>query len=127
MITFASPDAAEPGAAFRLSEILSALSYALDLTEGQPEGHAVRTCLIGMRIAQGAALPVADRGPLFYALLLKDLGCSSNASRLCRVFETDDQRLKRDHALTEWTLPLPSMAYALRNARHGAMPLARVW
>jgi putative nucleotidyltransferase with HDIG domain len=127
MITFASRDPADSSSAFRLSEILSALSYALDLTEGQPEGHAVRTCLIGMRIAQSAALPMADRGPLFYALLLKDLGCSSNAARLCRVFEADDHRLKRDHALTEWTLPLPSMAYAIRNARAGALPLARVW
>ncbi len=31
----------------RLSGILAALSYALDLTEGQAEGHAARTCLIG--------------------------------------------------------------------------------
>ena len=38
----------------RLSEILAALSYALDITEGQPRGHAVRTCLIGMRLAERA-------------------------------------------------------------------------
>lgn len=82
MTTFA-PCHETTSSEFRLSEILSALSYALDITEGQPEGHAVRTCLIGMRIAQGAALPSADRGPLFYSLLLKDLGCSSNAARLC--------------------------------------------
>ncbi|GAB4112525.1 MAG: hypothetical protein OHK0050_14010 [Roseiflexaceae bacterium] len=36
----------------RLSEILAALSYALDITEGQPEGHAARSCAIGMRLAQ---------------------------------------------------------------------------
>jgi HD-GYP domain-containing protein (c-di-GMP phosphodiesterase class II) len=110
----------------RLSEILSALSYALDITEGQPEGHAVRTCLIGMRIAQGAALPAADRAPLFYALLLKDLGCSSNAARLCSLFGADDRRLKRNHKLTVWSSPLPSLAYALRHATPEASPLARV-
>jgi HD-GYP domain-containing protein (c-di-GMP phosphodiesterase class II) len=125
MITFAGP-AVSPSA-LRLSEILSALSYALDLTEGQPEGHSVRTCLIGMRIAQGAALPLADRGPLFYALLLKDLGCSSNAARLCQVFSADDRRVKRDHRLTDWTEPLPSLAFALRHAGDGASPLGRVW
>ncbi|MDX6514777.1 MAG: hypothetical protein QOH73_443, partial [Gaiellaceae bacterium] len=27
----------------RLSEVLGALSYALDITEGQPLGHSVRT------------------------------------------------------------------------------------
>ena len=34
----------------RLSEVLSALSHALDITEGQPRGHAERTCVIGMRL-----------------------------------------------------------------------------
>ena len=34
-----------------LSEVLGALSYALDLTEGEPPGHAVRTTAIGMRLA----------------------------------------------------------------------------
>ena len=29
----------------RLSEVVSALSYALDLTEGQPIGHAVKSCV----------------------------------------------------------------------------------
>src|SRR5450432_3341581 len=31
-----------------VSELLSALSYALDLTEGRPMGHSVRSCMIGM-------------------------------------------------------------------------------
>jgi len=61
----------------RLSEVVSALSYALDITEGQPPGHAVRTCVIGMRLADVISLSDADRSALFYALLLKDLGCSS--------------------------------------------------
>jgi voltage-gated potassium channel Kch len=38
---------AEPRA-FALSEVLGALSYALDLTEGEPPGHAIRTLAIGM-------------------------------------------------------------------------------
>jgi hypothetical protein len=28
----------------RLSEVLGALSHALDMTEGQPIGHCVRSC-----------------------------------------------------------------------------------
>ena len=35
----------------RLSEVVAALSKALDITHGQPPGHATRACLIGMRIA----------------------------------------------------------------------------
>ena len=41
---------------FRLSEVLAALSHALDLTEGQPAGHAVRTCVLGSRIADQIGL-----------------------------------------------------------------------
>ena len=43
--------------AVRLSEILGALSHALDLTEGQPPGHCVRSTWIGMRIGTAMALP----------------------------------------------------------------------
>ena len=34
----------------RLAELLGPLSHALDMTEGQPEGHCVRCCWIGVRI-----------------------------------------------------------------------------
>ncbi|MBA3260529.1 MAG: HD domain-containing protein [Gemmatimonadales bacterium] len=111
---------------FRLSEILSALSYALDITEGQPQGHAVRSCLIGMRLAEVIGFPEADRASLFYALLLKDLGCSSNAARLCSLFGADDRALKRQHKLADWAAPMPGLAYAMRNAVPEASPLARV-
>ena len=33
---------------------------------------------------------------LYYATLLKDSGCSSNAARLCELFLTDDLSFKRD-------------------------------
>src|SRR5215469_15283767 len=87
----------------RLSEVVSAMSYALDITEGQPEGHAVRTCMIGMRVAREVYLLPKQRSALFYALLLKDLGCSSNASKLCYLFGTDDRKAKCDLKTTNWT------------------------
>ena len=43
-----------------LADVISALSYALDITEGQPEGHAARTCLIAMRIAETIGLPIIN-------------------------------------------------------------------
>ena len=110
---------------YRLSEVLSALSYALDITEGQPEGHAVRTCLLGMRLAEVVGFPAPDRGALFYALLLKDLGCSSNAARLCAIFGADDRALKGAHRLTDWTAALPSLGYTVRHAVPGAPPWHR--
>jgi HD-GYP domain-containing protein (c-di-GMP phosphodiesterase class II) len=122
-----TPAAPVRPSAFRTSEILSALSCALDITEGQPPGHAVRTGLIGMRIAGRAGVPMEDRGALFYALLLKDLGCSSNAARLCAIFGADDRALKRAHKLTDWSRSGPSLAYAVRNAVPNASPMSRAF
>ncbi|HEV2643005.1 MAG TPA: HD domain-containing phosphohydrolase [Candidatus Elarobacter sp.] len=77
-----------------LSEVISALSCALDLTDGQPLGHSMRACLIGMRLGRQVGLGVEEASALYYTLLLKDAGCSSNAARLCQLFGTDDLALK---------------------------------
>ncbi|HEY4312898.1 MAG TPA: HD domain-containing phosphohydrolase [Pirellulales bacterium] len=90
-------------AQIRFSEIISALSVALDLTQGNRQGHSMRTALIGMRLAEELQLHVADRSALFYALLLKDVGCSSNAAKISYLFGADDHRVKRSIRLTNWT------------------------
>ena len=85
-----------------LSEVLSALSHALDLTEGQPLGHTVRSCIIGMRLAESLDLTAGDRSSLYYALLLKDAGCSSNAARMAALFGSDDQYVKPRMKVVDW-------------------------
>ncbi len=92
----------EPGE-IRLSEIISALSIALDITQGQPEGHSMRSALVGMRLGEELRLTTADRSALFYALLLKDLGCSSNAAKVCYLFGADDHLVKRSARMIDWT------------------------
>jgi putative nucleotidyltransferase with HDIG domain len=115
-----------PEQGVRLSEVVSALSHALDITEGQSEGHAVRSCVIGMRIGQVLGLGEAERSDLFYALLLKDLGCSSNAARLCNLFGADDLKLKQAHKLSDWTDPKASASYAMSHVPGGSA-IARAW
>jgi HD-GYP domain-containing protein (c-di-GMP phosphodiesterase class II) len=85
-----------------LSEVLSALSCALDLTEGAPAGHSMRTCLIGMRIGEAIGLDIEQRSALYYALLLKDAGCSSNAGRMAALFDADDQIVKPRMKTVDW-------------------------
>lgn len=89
----------------KLSELMSALSYALDITEGQLEGHCIRCCWIGMNIGQKIGLPNEQLWELYYVLLLKDLGCSSNASRICELYLTDDLTFKRDFKWVDGSLP----------------------
>src|SRR5271167_4687889 len=85
-----------------LSEVLSSLSHALDLTEGLPLGHSMRSCIIGMRIAEELRLSPDHRSALYYALLLKDAGCSSNAARMAALFGTDDRVVKPHLKVVDW-------------------------
>lgn len=79
-----------------MSEVVAALSYALDVTDGHDLAHAVRTCVIGMRLADEVGLEVEARSALFYGLLLKDAGCSSNAAKVAALYGADDHRVKRN-------------------------------
>ncbi|WP_273428307.1 HD-GYP domain-containing protein [Chitinibacter tainanensis] len=88
-----------PYSSVQLAEILGAFSYALDMTEGQPQGHCVRCCWIGMHIGRQLGIAEQAQWELYYTLLLKDLGCSSNAARICELYLTDDQSFKRDFKL----------------------------
>lgn len=115
-----------PQTTVKLSTVLSALSYALDLTEGQPLGHAARSCLIGMRIADRLGLPADDRSDLFYALLMKDAGCSSNAARVHQLFGGDDQSVKAGLWTRDWRRWPERVKYALEYTARGAAPLQRL-
>jgi hypothetical protein len=80
----------------RLAELLSALSFALDMVEGQPAGHCVRCCWIAMQIGREAGLSDSQLRNLYYTMLIKDVGCSSNAARICQIYMIDDITFKRD-------------------------------
>ena len=104
----------------RLSELVSALSHALDVTGGQPMGHAERTCLIGQRLADAVGLESAQRSSLFYALLLKDAGCSTTAAQIATTFGSDDQQVKRESRLIDADRPRTALGYLRRNVAPGA-------
>lgn len=97
-----------------LSGVLASLSHALDLTEGQPAGHCVRCCHIGMAIGREIGLDDSVLADLYYTLLLKDLGCSSNAARICSLYLTDDRSFKRDFKQVDGSLS-QALRFILNN------------
>lgn len=117
------------GGAVSLSEVISALTFALDLTDGAVPGHSLRTCLIGMRLAAAMSVPEADLGDLYYALLLKDIGCSNNLVRFSQITGDDGRTLwatsawagdlSPDPALLErvWREVLPNIPLPSRIGR----------
>ena len=104
-----APRAAAPAPAGasgpRLGELLGSLSHALDMTEGQPVGHCMRSCWVGQQIGRAIGLNATEMRELYYTTLLKDSGCSSNASRVCELFLTDDLSFKRDRKVVGLSLP----------------------
>ncbi len=99
------PAASPTEISLSLSEVISALSFAIDLTEGVVPGHALRSCVLGMRIASRLGLPVALQSDLYFALLLKDIGCSSNAARVSQIIGGDERVVKAGIKLENWTNP----------------------
>lgn len=96
-----------------LSEVLAAMSRALDITEGQSIGHTVRTTIIGMRMAEELDLPAFDRVALYGALLLKDSG-SSGQSRVSELLLADQP----DAKVRKGILHIPGRAIsAFKGAR----------
>jgi HD-GYP domain-containing protein (c-di-GMP phosphodiesterase class II) len=102
-----------------LSKLIGALSFALDIAEGERPGHATRSCLIAMRVADEWGLEAQARSDLFYAALLKDAGCSANSARMAALFGADDQRAKRTSKRVNWARPFYAFLWALRTVAPG--------
>ncbi|MCA9739223.1 MAG: HD domain-containing phosphohydrolase [Gemmatimonadota bacterium] len=109
-----------------LAEVLAALSHALDLTEGQPEGHSIRSCILGIEIGRARGLDFSEQSALFYALLLKDAGCSANAAPVADLFGSDDHPVKKDLKTTDWSSMIGAGRYILRNVAQGRSGWAKL-
>jgi len=90
-------------------------------------GHAVKCCIIGMRLARTLQLPTQEQSDLYYALLLKDVGCSSNAARMYEILGGDELKAKREVKAIDWrSIGFEALQYVLRNTMPGRSTLERV-
>jgi HD-GYP domain-containing protein (c-di-GMP phosphodiesterase class II) len=110
---------------FAVGEVVAALSHALDLTEGQPPGHARRSCLVALRLAELTGLGADERTSLYYAMLLKDAGCSSSAARMAEIVAADDLELKRIAKRIDWASPREAIGMVVREAGRNDSSLVR--
>lgn len=120
---FANPPGHDPQApksgSMRMADLVAAISYALDLTEGQPPGHCLRSCLIGMLIGKEIGLPQRDLSDIYYTILLKDAGCSSNANRLWELYGGDDRQIKNHFKRVDSQSRVQMAEFVLRHAGPG--------
>ncbi len=102
-----------------LLDILSALSCALDLVEGQTEGHAIRTAMVSARLADTLGLSPQQQRTLILASLLKDTGCSASSSRVYRIFGGEDHLAKSVVKFIDWSSARRSFQSGIRYKEPG--------
>ncbi|MBK5333077.1 MAG: HD domain-containing protein, partial [Ilumatobacteraceae bacterium] len=73
----------------RLAELVASLSLGIDLGFGQPMEHVLRQCLIALRIGELLDLDEVERGTIYYAALLVNVGCHSDAHEQAKWFGDD--------------------------------------
>src|SRR4051812_43973734 len=79
-----------------------------------------------MRLARELKLSADEQSDLFYALLLKDAGCSSNSARVFQLFGGDDQAAKRGVWMRDWRKLREQIAYVLDYAEPEGQLFERV-
>jgi putative nucleotidyltransferase with HDIG domain len=106
-----------PGAT-RHTELLAALSIAIDLGLGQPAEHVLRSSLIATRLADRLGLGLEDRDAAFYVTLVMWIGCHADSHEYVRWFG-DDITVKQQAYLVDWA-GLPYLRFLLGNVALGA-------
>jgi putative nucleotidyltransferase with HDIG domain len=82
---------------------------------------------MAIHIGREIGLPITAQKDLYYAALMKDAGCSTNASKMMQILGTDDIAGKRDALAMYWTrVGWESLQYALSHVKTGAPFLERV-
>ena len=107
----------------RLAELVASLSLGIDLGFGQPMEHVLRQCLIALRLAEVLGLDEAERAAVYYAALLVNVGCHSDAHEQAKWFG-DDIALKASKYAAE-PFSLADMLTTVRLIGTGNAPLHR--
>jgi HD-GYP domain-containing protein (c-di-GMP phosphodiesterase class II) len=66
-------------ARLRLAELLAPLSYVTDLGMGEPEGQALRSTLLCVRLGEILGLSPAELSDCYYTTMLRHIGCTATA------------------------------------------------
>lgn len=101
----------------RRSEMLAALSVAIDLGLGQPSEHVLRSTLIATRLADRLELSRPERDSTYLTTLILWLGCHVDSHEFAKMFG-NDIAVRADAYLVDW-VGLPYMRFLARNVGRG--------
>jgi HD-GYP domain-containing protein (c-di-GMP phosphodiesterase class II) len=98
----------------RLADVVGALSLASDFGQGQPFAHGLQATIVGMRLAELLPLADAERRTIFYASLLRAVGCTASAHETA-VMLGDDVAFGGRFASTNFPPQREILRAVLRN------------
>ena len=70
----------DSSAVVRLADVMASLSIATDLSMGQPVEHAMRTCIVAMRLGDALGFDDAELHDVYYESLLRYIGCNADTA-----------------------------------------------
>ena len=111
-------------AGVRLAELVAMLSLGADLGMGQPMEHAMRQCLIALRLGDVLGLEPDQRESLYYVSLIGWVGCHVDAYEQAKWFG-DDLALKGDSLLRDMS-GLTPLAFMAAHLGAGGTPVERM-
>ena len=106
-----------------MAELLAALSLGIDLGFGQPMEHVLRQCRIALRISELVGLEEEERASVYYAALLVNVACHTDAHEQAHWFG-DDIAMKATKYEYE-PFSVADVAATLRLLGSGGTPLHR--
>ena len=114
----APPTSASGQQGVRLAELLAVLSLGADLGMGQPMEHAMRQCLIALRLGERLGLDEQERANLYYTSLIAWVGCHVDAYEQAKWFG-DDLALKHDFRYVDFKSAGAGMSFMFNHLGKG--------
>jgi hypothetical protein len=112
------------GSRIRLAELIASLSLATDLGMGQPMDHALRRCLLAVRLGEALGLRATELRAVYYVALVCSVGCTIKLQGFTPWFQ--DEIAAAAHAATlDPRQPFDDLKFVMRHVGQGYPPLRR--
>ena len=109
----------------RCADLLTALSLITDLGMGNPPETAMRGCLLATRLARRLGLDDRSAADVYYASLLRYLGCAAPAHEQALLSGGDDITLRARSAYVDSHRRGEALKFMLQQSRDYQPPLWR--
>ncbi|MDQ3368757.1 MAG: metal-dependent phosphohydrolase, partial [Myxococcota bacterium] len=97
----------------RLADLLRSLSLATDLAVGAPLETSLRTCLVATHLGRRLGLDAIELRDVFYAALLRHVGCTAWAHEAAALVGGDDHDVLRTFEAVDRASPTAVVGRAL--------------